>query len=437
MMIQIYDRFIGSSKDLHHSLQVAGYQGPAIALQDDGFLPESVTSAYAYFTGMDRAEGQALYFNQVPVQSFWEITGTNQEAEIWEYDVLKGKIFYTEPAHRRLVKAVDWYDRSGKISFTDHYNRSGKLFSRTFFDEDSRRISRAYYNQAGQEVISENFVTQDILLTWKGQTHFFAGIVPFYHFYLEVMGWSQERVAFNSLSYPFFLANRLTQEGENILFWQEPIHDSVPGNMLAMFANKNRREKVIVQDKETYEKLRHLLPEEYRNQVAYLGYIYPSYRDNQAGKNVLIVTNSDQIEQLDFLLLGLPDYHFHIAALTEMSPRLMAYGQKDQVTLYPNVTQPLLNQLLQDCDLYLDINHGSEVDGFVRRAFEHNLAIVAFEHTAHNRHLTSAENILLRSQPDRFLERVKQYEQDPVAFIAQQRLGTGHETVAAYQEVLQ
>ncbi|NQP58016.1 accessory Sec system glycosylation chaperone GtfB [Streptococcus suis] len=436
-MIQIYDQFLEASEDLFHSLSVSGFDGLAIVLQDDGFLPEGVTSAYAYFSGMDQVSGKPLYFNQVPTQHFWEITGTSKEAEIWDYDILKGKIFFATPGYRRFVKAVDWYDRSGKVITSDHYNKNGYLFSKTFFDEQERVYSRAYYDPSGREVILENFVTQDIILEWQGQTYLFHGKVEFYRFFIDCLGIDQSRVSFNSLSFPFFIANQLPTEGENILFWQENLNGSVPGNMLAMLANKARKQTIIVQKYQVYTELLGLLPEEYHAQVHYLGFIYPSHRENSGNKSILIVTNSDQLEQIDFLLAGLPEYHFHIAALTEMSQRLMAYGSRSQVTLYPNVTPALLNQLVDECDLYFDINHGSEIDGQVRRAFENNQAIFAFVNTSHNATLTLPENIILRSKPDLFIQRVKQYEQDPKAFISRQRLSTGQELVENYQKVLE
>ena len=35
----------------------------------------------------------------------------------------RGKIFYTEPLHKRRVKIVDWYDEKEVVRVSDHYNR--------------------------------------------------------------------------------------------------------------------------------------------------------------------------------------------------------------------------------------------------------------------------------------------------------------------------
>ena len=59
---------------------------------------------------------------------YWEILGTNSNAEIFRFDKKRGHIHYAHPAHQRLVKAVDWYDESGRLRVTDHYNNKGVPF---------------------------------------------------------------------------------------------------------------------------------------------------------------------------------------------------------------------------------------------------------------------------------------------------------------------
>ncbi len=78
-------------------------------------LPEGVTSVYSYYCQMEAGHGKPLYFNQIKVPPFWEITGTNGEGEIWEYSEKRAKIFYAEPKHLRHVKNVDWMDKNEKF----------------------------------------------------------------------------------------------------------------------------------------------------------------------------------------------------------------------------------------------------------------------------------------------------------------------------------
>lgn len=43
----------------------------------------------------------------------------------------------------------------------------------------------------------------------------------------------------------------------------------------------------------------------------------------------------------------MPQMHFHVAAITEMSSKLMSAGQYDNVSLYPNVKMSVLDSLLR------------------------------------------------------------------------------------------
>lgn len=436
-MIQLYDSFQSGSRDLHYSLQTAGFDGPAVVINDDGFLPDGVTSAYSYFCQMETGQGRPLYFNQLKVPAFWEISGNNGEAEVRDYGHLRAKIFYAKPGHLRLIKNVDWLDEDGKVRFTDHYNQYGWLFARTNFNPEQAATVRLYFNQAGQEVLVENFVTGDVILHWQGQDYFFENRIALFHFYFEVMGWDASQLWYNSLSTPFFMSYNSDQPGQDILFWQEPVGDEIPGNMAVMLrSDQTRTQRVVVQDRATYEKMLTLLPESQQHKITYLGQIYPERRAAGQGKEILILTNSDQIEQLDDVTDQMADYHFHIGALTEMSQRLMNFEDKDNVSLYPNISHPAIARLFEQCDIYLDINHGNEIVDAVRQAFEHNLLIVTFGLTAHKLGLTHRDHVFAAERPDELVAYLKEHEGNLQAVVDRQRQETNNESIARYQAVL-
>lgn len=421
-MIQLYDHYNQASQDLHYSLTQSGISGAVVVINEDGFLPSGVTSPYAYFCQMVSGDGTALYFNQISVPDFWEIRGTNSGGEVWEYSHLRAKIFYAHPSHLRLVKMIDWYDSQGQVKLTEHYNQYGWLFARTYFTNQQKPSVKTYYNQNGQEIIVENFLTGDIILNWQGQTLFFANRVEFIRYYIELMDWSLDRIVYNSLSTPFFFSYRLEQPGQDILFWQEPIGDDLPGNMKILLGNKTTRtQKIVVQDRQNYDKMLGLMTEEDRERVTYLGFIYPEKSPVKFGNQILIVTNSDQIEGLETLTDQLTDYQFHIAALTEMSDKLTNFDQKSNVHLYPNCTESRLVNLFEACQFYLDINRGNEVFSANRRAFEHNLLILGFEETRHQQQFGLAEHFLPVAQQDQLVELIRNRTADFSQAIAKQR----------------
>ena len=145
-----------------------------------------------------------------------------------------------------------------------------------------------------------------------------------------------------------------------------------------------------MQRKHSYERLLALgaSPE----MVKQLGYIYSFVRENHHRPEILICTNSDRVSHLHELAQMVPGMKFHVAALTEMSSRLMAAGASENVLLYPNVKNRVLDHLFEKCDIYLDINHEGEIADAVHRAFLNNQLIIAFEETMHNPYYTAPTN---------------------------------------------
>ena len=132
-----------------------------------------------------------------------------------------------------------------------------------------------------------------------------------------------------------------------------------------------------------------------------LGFIYPFEKENACQPQALICTNSDRLEHCEELVKALPQMHFHIAALTEMSPKLMGVGSFNNVSLYPGVKISILDQLFEQCSYYFDINHESEIVSAVRRAFLHNHLIFAFRETMHNGDYVEKEQIFPASEWER------------------------------------
>ena len=133
--------------------------------------------------------------------------------------------------------------------------------------------------------------------------------------------------------------------------------------------------------------------------VKSLGYIYPFKKENQHKAEALICTNSDRIAHIEKLVEAMPEMHFTIAAITEMSSKLMSMDKYENVSLYPGVKMHVLDELFQNCDFYLDINHESEIVSAVQQAFLHNQLIFGFRETLHNlsyiaeKHIYEMENV--------------------------------------------
>lgn len=391
----LFDNFSMESRNLYESFCNAGIRFTAAVVEDDGFLPDDVCSVYRYFCEAGKREENAhpKYFNQIQVPEYWRIESTNASGKVMDKTKERARIFYTEPKNRRLVKIVDWLDDRGVVRLSEHYNKYGEIFCRTIFNKSGQKVLRKFYTPQGQERVMENFVTGGCIVKWQGKDRILHSRTELIRFFFECAGLEHTKVCFNSLSYPFFASQILPPDKNNdILFWNEPVGDSIPGNMQIILNHQaTRTGRICVQRKQSYERLIQLGAS--TDLVKKLGYIYSFIRENKHRREILICTNSERVAKLNELAKLMPDMNFHVAALTEMSARLMAAGMHENVFLYPNAKPALLDRLFEKCDIYLDINYEGEIVDAVHRAFLNNQLIFAFAETRHNPYYTAATNV--------------------------------------------
>ena len=320
---------------------------------------------------------------------------------------------------------------------SDHYNRYGAVYGRTIFNSKGQKVNRSFFSADGREVIVENFVTGDIILNEGNEIQIFRNKTDFIlHFFVRA-GFKQSRIFFNSLSTPFFVTNRLKAQAnkQDVLFWQEPTGEEIPGNMQVIFNGEaSRTATVVVQNKASYEKLIALGAK--KDMVKKLGFIYPFVKENKHRTEALICTNSDNLEHGEEIIKSLPQMHFHIAAITEMSSKLTGLASYDNVSLYPGVKPGILDELFEKCDYYFDINHEAEIVSAVRRAFLNNHLIFAFKETLHNRDYVAEEHIYPADEVAEMLADVEAAMSDVKVmkkYLQKQKKTAMAETVKEYQ----
>ncbi len=390
----LFDSYSAESANLYASFVNSGIEVNAVSVEDNGFLPQEIVSVYGFFLkdGDESLQGRPKFFNEIKIPDYWQIEGNNTSAKVLNHAQEKARIFYYKPSGKRIVSVVDWLDDKGVVRLCNHYDKFGNIFCKTILNKSGQRVMRRFFTPYGEERIVESFVTGDILLKYKGRDHIFKNKTEFVRFFLKCKGLDKTALYYNSLSYPFFASQSLEANGfKDVLFWNEPIKDSIPGNMLSILNNQATRTKVIyVQRKEAYERLISLGAS--KEIVKSLGYVYSFIRNNKHRKDMLICTNSDQLLHFDEIAKLVPDANFHVAALTEMSSKLLSVGANKNVFLYPNIKPDMLDKLFKKCDFYLDINRESEIVDAVHRAFLNNQLIVGFDETMHNSYYTAPTN---------------------------------------------
>lgn len=429
------------------SFRKAGFEGPVIVVHDQGFLPDDVISVCRWFCERQGlGEGgakdgrcekvRARFFNEIERPDFWEITSGSSGGEVRDKNHLRGRIFFSAPSNRRLARRVDWLDESETVRFSDHYDAAGRLYARSTYDGSGNKIQMTWFDKDGVERLTENMVTRDLILNSDGKMRIIRNRTELVILLFEKMDIKGERIFYNSLSTPFFVSERLLSTGrKHLLFWQEPPREDIPGNMLGILNGTSGTEKVLVQNAESFSKLKEHGANAARLQL--FGYLYPYSREDTYGREILICTNSDMIEALQELVTDLPDMRFSIAAVTEMSAKLLAMGRFSNVSLYPCAKADTLRALYDRCDYYLDINYGKEIMSAVKEAYLHNQLILAFPRTIHDPTYTAGENIA--SSIDNMEEIIRKCASDRQEMdrrLTLQKKAALDEPAAAYQKLI-
>lgn len=438
-MINLFEKYDGSSRDFLFSQKTAKIKIPSVAMIDDGFLPDDVDSPFKYFCNLSDHH-EPLYFDQLKIPYYWRILSTGAGGRIFDLDHLKARIVYSATNNSRFVKEVHWLDDVGLTSWVDHYNNHGHLFAKTYY-ESNQPTYRKYFDNHGKVVIEWNIAADDIFLDTKGIHRHFTSLPKFVAFYLQLRKYNLDHVFYNSLSYPLWVIDELPAGGSDTLFWNEDTGTEIPGNMRYLLDTKTRTKHIVFQRHRDWIRRRELFPENLGNvkDLHYLGMIYPHPRGNKLQPRILIMTNSDQIDHLNKLVQAMPNIQFEIAAVTEMSGKLLAFGERDNVNVYPNVSRKRALKLLQDCDIYLDINQGSEILDSVRAAFEQNMLILGFKDTLHEPQFVAPQNVFEQGQVQEMTQTILTALLKPALMkklVDTQREHANDSTVEQYKKVI-
>ena len=126
---------------------------------------------------------------------------------------------------------------------------------------------------------------------------------------------------------------------------------------------------------------------------------------NQETFHCLIFTDTQDIEQLDYLAQQLPHLIFDIAAWTDMGPKLYELQRNYQnIRLHPAITTEKLEQLKVRMGLYLDISCGHSTHDIVRSVHEMNKIIFSFDSTQHG---SFGQHIYSSKSPERMVEDIE------------------------------
>ena len=137
----------------------------------------------------------------------------------------------------------------------------------------------------------------------------------------------------------------------------------------------------------------------------------------QAALNCMLLTDVQELEQIEFLAQSLPRVDFHIACYTEMGAYLQSLNQYENIHLYPQVIHAVLDELIDKCQVYLDIHHGSEHYQLSSRFKALDKPVLSFDNTKKN---DSEVLVYPHENPQEMVEKLRNLmkEEQPQAFRA-------------------
>lgn len=426
---------------LQSSLITAELTGGTIVLEDNRFLPEGAFSVQEIVCGRVYSDGsrkiRPRYYNEVPVPDGWTIGyGREDKSDTGKISFrhqAKGRIHYAKSTGDYCVSDVDWLDHLGTVRVTDHYDRYGDLCARTTCDSEGHPILCSWYDEAGRDVLCRNLVTGDYLYRDSGSDRIFRTKEALLDAFLKERCSTDTRYCVSSLGLPFEIC-KADENRKVTLFLHGP---EMNGSLQLLSKAVGRLDKIFVQDRKVFLELAGMPVD--RDKTDRLGFIYPFEKENAGHPEALICTNSDIIEHLPELIGLLPEVNFHITAITTMSERLTELETRGNVFLHPGADEKQRAELFRKCDIYLDINHYSELQDAVFKAFLHNHLIFAFDNTVHNPVYVPDAQIFSSPEWEKLAVMLKILLSDPSLAektLRKQRLFALSETAESYRSML-
>lgn len=366
------------------------------------------TKAYTpwnyYTNGGPNDSGMPLFWLDLAVQSDFSFRGGNiRKGKIFEGDEHLANVYFREPFEDQCIDQIEWI-KNGEVYARDFYNASGIKYAEAVVNDDTDIIVK-YPGPKGAPAVVERPDLGFVSVKRDGQEYLYEDQQQFYAAFLKefLLEHSEETIVF----YEPRLLSIIPEGSRCVLFVQDEecreLYDPRFREALSL---------IVAARPGIAHSLASEVKEGEKPGMIEIGYLI----DKSVGhsvQNALIVTRSQKIEHLQFLVEGLPEIHFHIAAATMMAPELMAFDRYPNVTLYPNSQRNRILQLMQECAFYLDINHYLEYEGIVSEALRMDRLVYAFDNTAHQKSCLPDHHIYLQEDADQMVSDISRAMYDP------------------------
>lgn len=384
-MINLFQTYNKDAWDIHYTQLRQGKDYPTIVIEDDGFLPSDVTSIY-HFLGYNTCDYNPLHLNDLTLPIAYEVEREGVDFFIMSNDMVVGKVILQGEPIERIVKEVWWLDSKGYPYKKDYYNQYGYCFKTETYVKDLGLVSTSYYSVSGEVLLDENHLVGSILYN----NQLYLNKLSLYNKCLAELGYSKEPITFNHLGTPLEIILSSLKSGHELIFQEEVFVNSIPDNLQYVIHNSDKI-SISVTNRSTYSILENMC------KVQFMMLLVPSKSDLGSFKDVLITTQTDQLTSIEDFVEQLPELEFHIAAPTQMSSKLFDLNKYSNVHLYPNISNNNLDDLFNQCGVFLDIAMSPTVFDANRRALENSLLRVGLIGVSTGKYISDANLFSLRS----------------------------------------
>lgn len=384
-MINLFQRYDQDAWDIHYTQLRQGKDYPTIVIEDDGFLPSDVHSIY-HFLGYNTCDYNPLHLNDLILPLAYEVEREGADFFIMSNDMIVGRVILQGEPIERIVKEVWWLDSKGYPYKKDYYNQYGYCFKTETYVKDLGLVSTSYYSVSGEVLLDENHLVGSILYN----NQLYLNKLSLYNKCLAELGYSKEPITFNHLGTPLEIILSSLESGHELIFQEEVFVNSIPDNLQYVIHNSDKI-SISVTNRSTYSILENMC------KVQFMMLLVPSKSDLGSFKDVLITTQTDQLTSIEDFVEQLPELEFHIAAPTQMSSKLFDLNKYSNVHLYPNISNNNLDDLFNQCGVFLDIAMSPTVFDANRRALENSLLRVGLIGVSTGKYISDANLFSLKS----------------------------------------
>ena len=324
-----------------------------------------------------------LYYAFIDIPQYWSVRADGINGAIYDNKTKKANIYFKNPIEKRMVSRVEWIDRNNTVYRIDYYNKYGYKYCSENVSGGNVTV-REFYDRNGdikliEQTGSKTYTTLDTGISPRS----YRGFADYLEAYLKSNEIYDENI--------WLISNEILNKFAGDY-----------GSFKISYLSQSKLNSDLTKTTQTNTAFRILCSEEQQinwykeNSDCKCDRLYLYFENNESKfgkKEAFIITESDQLEYIEQLIIDFPAITFHIAASTNMSDKLTRLDINNNVELYPCITEQKRKGLFERCDIYLDINHSRELYNAVNQALINNMLILAFDNTAHSKELYPMENI--------------------------------------------